>query len=138
MKLIRYDYPTRPAASDLDRFFNEFWGSFPRFGNMFESAVSTPKIAADLYEDDSNVYARFELPGFKKEEISIELENAVLSVNVERKGDEKGAGALSASRSVTLPDGINAEDVSASYEDGILTVTLAKSPELKPRTIAIK
>ena len=134
MKLIRYDYPTLPDVRDLDRLFNQFWGGLPRFGSMFENAA--PRVAADLYEDEGNVYARFELPGFKKEELDLQLENAVLSLNVVRKGEKEGEG-LSFSRSVTVPEGLDTSAVSAKYEDGILTVTLPKKPEVKPRAIQI-
>ncbi len=137
MKLIRYDYPALPSARDFDRLLNEFWTGFPRFGGLFETAPA-PRIAADLYENEGSVLARFELPGFKKEEIGVQLENSVLTVSVERKGEKEGESSFSASRSVSLPDGLDPEAVSAKYEDGVLSVTLPKRPEVKPRLIAIK
>ncbi len=136
MKLIRYDYPALPSARDFDRIFNEFMAAAPRFGGLFENAAGQ-RIAADLYEDEGNVYARFELPGFRKEELGLQLENSVLTLNVERKGDKEGRSSFSASRSVSLPDGLDAERVSARHEDGVLTVTLPKKPEIKPRSIKI-
>lgn len=138
MKLIRYDYPTLPGVRDFDRLLGEFWGGFPRFGNFFSEAAQSARVAADLYEDDSSVYARFELPGFKKDELGLELENSVLTVSVERKADKDGNGEVSISRSVTIPDGVDSEKVNAKYEDGVLTVTLPKQAQIKPRAIEIE
>jgi len=136
MKLIRYEYPTLPSARDFDRMLSEFWTGAPRFGALFDTPAA-PRIAADLYEDEGHVYARFELPGFKKEELDVQLENAVLTVSVERKAAKEGDSAFVASRSVSLPDGLDTEEIGARFEDGVLTVTLSKKPEIKPRSIQI-
>ena len=136
MKLIRYDYPTLPSVRDFDRLFSEFWGGFPRNGAA--SAFAQAEIPTDLYEDDAHVYARFELPGFRKNELSVALENSVLTLSVERKAANEDEESVSLARSVTLPEGIEADKISAKYEDGVLTVTLPKAPELKPRAIEIQ
>lgn len=138
MRLVRYDYPNVPSANDLDRFFGEFMGSFPRFAGLGAATRGQSCIAADLYEDDANVYARFELPGFRRDEISAELENAVLTVSAERKASGEGAQGVSLSRSVSLPDGLEADRVEAKHEDGVLTVTLPKTPARKPKAIEIR
>ena len=136
MRLIRYDYPTLPSARDFDRMLGEFWATFPRFENAFTEPQA--RVSTDIYEDAANVYARFELPGFKKEELGVQLENSVLTVSVERKGEKDEDESLSLTRSVTIPDGIDATKVSAKYEDGVLTVTLPKTPERKPKAIEIQ
>lgn len=140
MKLIRYEYPTLPNVNDFDRLFNEMFSGMPRFGGLFEGlADAGSRIPLDLYEDEQNVYARFELPGFRKDEVIVELENAVLTVNVQRKGDEKeGRQELRFTRSVTVPEGIDSEKVKAKLEDGILTVTLPKQETRKPRSIQVR
>jgi len=139
MKLIRYEYPTIPSARDFDRFLEEFWGSLPRFASIYGNAPSA-RVATDLYEDEANVYARFELPGFKKDELDVQLENSVLTLTAGRKCDsgEDECECATLSRSVTLPDGLDADKVSAKYEDGVLTVTLPRTPERKPKLIEIK
>lgn len=137
MKLIRYDYPTLPAARDFDRVMNELWAGFPRFSNLLAEQEHA-NIAADLYEDDSNVYARFELPGFKKEELGVQLENSVLTVSAERKGKDETEESYSLERSITVPDGVDGTKVAAKLEDGILTVTLPKAAERKPKLIEIQ
>jgi len=134
MKLIRYEYPSLQSATDFDRLFSEFWSGLPRLSGL--GNYSETRIPTDLCEDDANVYARFELPGFKKNELSIALENSVLNLSVERRGEKDGE-EVSLSRSITVPDGIDATKVAAKYEDGVLTVTLPKVPESKPKTIEI-
>jgi HSP20 family protein len=135
MKLIRYDYPTLPSVRDFDRLFSEFWGGLPRLNTL--PGFGQASVPANLYEDDASVYARFELPGFRKDELSVELENSVLTLSVKRKGEKDGENEVSLNRSVTVPDGIDASKVSAKYEDGVLTVTLPKTPERKPKAIEI-
>jgi HSP20 family protein len=137
MRLIRCEYPTLPNVREFDRLMNNLYGGFQRIGSSLEQAEELQAVA-DLYEDDTNVYARFELPGFKKNELGVNLENSVLTVTVERKGATEQDEDLSLSRSVTLPDGVDAEKTAAKYEDGILTVTLPKVAGSKPRTIEIK
>lgn len=137
MKLIRYDYPTLPNAREFDRMMNNLWAGFPRFSG-FVNEPEGASVATDLYEDDANVYARLELPGFKKEEMSVQLENSVLTVSVERKAAKEDDETISFERSVTIPEGVEADKVSAKYEDGVLTVTLPKTPERKPKLIEIK
>lgn len=140
MKLIRYEHPSLPSFNDVDRFFDLALRDFGRFGSgdLFGRSRSayTP---ADLYEDEDNFYVRFELPGVNKQEIAVELENAVLTVSVNRKdeSDEQGAATYEATRSVSVPDGVDADKVKAAYEDGILTVTLPKSEARKPRLIDV-
>lgn len=137
MKLIRYDYPTLPSSREFDSMLNQLWAGLPRFGSFINEPESA-NVATDLYEDDSNTYARLELPGFKKEELSVQLENSILTVSVERKGTKEDDESISFEKSVTIPEGVEAGKVSAKYEDGVLTVTLPKTPERKPKLIEIK
>ena len=135
MKLIRYEYPTMNTVRDFGNLLGDFRSFFPRFEDFFETATTIP---ADLYEDDGNVYARFELPGFKKDEVSLEVENSVLTVKVERKSGKEGEEEINLSRSVSLPDDVVCDKALAKYEDGVLTVTVPKAPEKKARAIAIE
>ena len=136
MKLIRYEYPTLPSTHDFDRAFNEFLGGFQRF----ESLARNPYVGVptDLMEDDVNVYARFELPGFKKEELGAELENHVLTITAQRKAASEDEEETSVSRSISVPEGVESDKISANYENGVLTVTLPKVAERKPKQIEIK
>jgi HSP20 family protein len=102
--------------------------------------------ALDVYEDKDNVYVRAELPGMRKEDIEVSLHNGSLSLSGERKTEEKfkDAEAYRAERffgrfqrTVTLPTAVAVEKIKAQYKDGILTVTLPKTEEAKPRHIDV-
>lgn len=143
MKLIRYEYPQSPAASAFNRLFDLGGSSMDRVGSIFDdffsNAVGYNQPAADLYEDEHNYYARFELPGLKKDEVDLELENSVLTIsNVEKEKSGEGEVRTSFRRSISVPDGVDLEKVSASLEDGVLTVTMPKAEARKPRQITVK
>jgi HSP20 family protein len=102
--------------------------------------------ALDVYEDKDNIYVRAELPGMKKEEIDLSLHDGTLSISGERKSEEKFKGAEvyraerffgRFQRTVTLPTPVAADKVKAQYKDGILTVTLPKAEEAKPKHIDV-
>ena len=138
MKLVRYGYPTMiNPVRDFGRLLGDFRGFFPGFEDFWQEPALA-EVPADIYEDDANVYARFELPGFKKEEIKLSLDNAVLAVNIERKAKDKDGSEVSISRSIELPEGVSTDKVSAKYEDGVLTVTVPKAAEKKAKLIAIE
>jgi HSP20 family protein len=103
--------------------------------------------AIDLYEDKDNLTFRCELPGMKKEEIDISLHEGVLTVSGERKLEAKVTNAETHrserfagrfQRSVTLPVSVDAEKIKATYKDGILSVTMPKAEEAKPKQIHVK
>ena len=102
--------------------------------------------ALDLYEDKDNVYVRAELPGMKKEGIDVSLHNGSLSISGERKTEnefkdaevyrsERFVGRFQ--RTVTLPTQVAAERIKAQYKDGILSITLPKAEEAKPKQINV-
>ena len=143
MKLIRYEYPQSPAGSAFNRLFDLGGSSIDRFGSLFDEFFGADRAfaqpAVDLYEDEHNYYARFELPGLKKDEVDLELENSVLtisSVKVDKSSDAESR--VSFQRSISVPDGVKLETVSAGLEDGILTVTMPKAEERKPLQISVK
>jgi HSP20 family protein len=153
MNIIRYQTPTvspsvfsplsrfSSLSSEVDRLFN----AFPFIGGN-EERFDSWAPAVDLYHDKNSVMLRAELPGMKKEDIHVSLHEDVLTLSGERRQekqhDEKGAlrserffGKFE--RSFTLPVRVDSSRVSANYEDGILTVTLPKAEEAKPRQIEI-
>ncbi len=143
MKLIRYEYPHAPGSSAINRLFDMGVPSLERFGGLFDDLFSpdsgSHQPAADLYEDDSNFYARFELPGVKKDAIDVELENSVLTISSNQTEEiEDVTRAYCFQRSVSVPDGVALEKVSASYQDGILTVTMPMNGARKPHHISVK
>jgi len=102
--------------------------------------------AVDVLEDKNSVIVRAELPGLKKEDINISLHEGVLSITGERKPKEDNAQSQvyrserfygRFHRTVSLPKPVAADKVKAGYKDGLLTVTLPKTEEAKPRQIEV-
>ena len=152
MSLIRYQSPEITAWPALDRWSSlrdnvnslfelPFWSTFGRQGEFF----SGWSPALDLYQNNDNVVAVIELPGMRKEDIEISLHDGTLAISGERKSEpsngekaertERYVGKFR--RSITLPTRVNANKVSATYRDGILTVTLPKAEEAKPKQIQV-
>ena len=93
-----------------------------------------------------NVIAVAELPGMRKEDIEISLHDGTLTISGERKRESSGNGEKAERseryigmfrRSIALPTRVDANKVSATYRDGILTVTLPKAEEVKPKQIQV-
>ncbi len=127
---------------EIDRLFEAPLAELARTSQILSGW--TP--ALDLYEDKENVYVRVELPGMKKEDIQLSLHNGSLSVSGERKSDEtfKDAEVYREERffgrfqrTVSLPTPVTSDKVKAQYLDGILTVTLPKAEEAKPKQIRL-
>ena len=141
MKLIRYELPQIARFNDIDRWFDQALGNFNFGPSLYDQGRRLNRLtaAADLYEDDNNFYARIELPGVKKKEIDVKLENALLTISGNRKSTEnEGEQSLSFNRSLSIPDGIQGDKIKATYEDGILTVTLPKVEIRKPKLIEVR
>ena len=152
MSIIRYQFPelsTWAPSNRLSSFRDEvnrlFDLSLPDLagdGGLFSGW--TP--ALDMFQDKDNVFVKAELPGMKKEEIEISLHDGMVSIAGERKHEEeskKGESFRSERffgrfhRSVSLPTAVDSAKVTASYKDGILTVTLPKAEEAKPKQIQV-
>src|SRR6478736_3320455 len=152
MSIIRYQTPAVSAFNGVDRwsalrdeldslFELPFWSNFQRQAQLF----SGWSPALDIYQNNDNVIARVELPGMRKEDIDISLHDGMLTIAGERQSSagegenaertERFSGKFR--RSVTLPTRVDASKVCASYKDGILTVTLPKSEEAKPKKVEV-
>lgn len=106
-------------------------------GNFLGTNVPA-RLATDVYEDADNFYARFEIPGVKKEDVKLELRDRMLTVTAEKReksGNDEQSYSLS--RSVSVPDSVAEDRISAKLENGLLTVTLPKQEHRKPRTIEV-
>ena len=151
MKLARFQRPDLWNWSTFDQLTN----IRDEINRLFESPLENGGSsvfnswapALDVYEDNENVIVRAELPGMKKEDIDISLHDNVITVSGERKNEKKYEGGRTSreerffgrfTRSITLPKQVNANGVKASYKDGLLTVTLPKAEEAKPRQIQIQ
>jgi HSP20 family protein len=133
--------------------FKEFGSLARRFSNLFEGDLPEMELASgwhpfvDIYDEGTEMVLKAELPGMKKEDIHIEVQNNVLTLRGEKKREEKveKEGFFrserlygSFSRSFTLPTTVDAEKIEASYVNGILTVKLPKVEAAKPKQIAVK
>lgn len=141
MTLVKRDYRLSDPFSEMDRFFDrsfwdsDFWPGLFSYANKEGLGRGFP---VNLYGDDESYYLVAELPGVRKEDIDLKLENAMVEIAAKRKlGEGDDAREFSMTRSVTIGDDVNPDAVSAKLENGVLTVTLPKAEERKPKTIAI-
>lgn len=142
MKLIRYAYPQSQASSAFNRLFDLGAPTIGRFGSILDdflgAEVGFDQPAVDLYEDEHNFYARFELPGVNKDAVDLELENSVLTIRSQEESKEDAKVSRTRfERSISVPDGVDLEKVSAEMQDGILTVAMPKAEARKPRQISV-
>jgi HSP20 family protein len=149
MRLIRYQTPAfssfRPFTATFTR--SPWTGLEAEIDRLFQTGLAdlagtagANRFPVDLYEDQQNAYVRAELPGVAREDIGVEVVEGCLNLTVSRRpagsaADAKPAVALS--RSLTLSDEVQADKVSAALELGVLTVTLPKRAESKPRKVSV-
>lgn len=152
MRLIQYNYPTyrtlAPSFGGLSR--SPWTGLESEIDRLFETALTglagttRTRFAVDLYEDKANTYVRAELPGLSREEINVEMTDGYLTIAAAHKAPAKGktqegtpAESYSFSRAISMADDVQADKVSATYENGVLTVTLPKREIVQPKKIAV-
>jgi HSP20 family protein len=134
-RLTRYSYP-----ATLFRARTPWSGLESEVDRLFETALAdlatppAPRFPVDLYEDKDNVFVRAELPGVTREAVNLELVENYLTLTATRKDGEQ---EFTLTRSVSLPENVQADKVTAALEHGILMVTLPKQEQAKPRKIAI-
>jgi len=131
------------VSREIDSFFRDFF-NHPAFESNSEADFA-PRV--DIKEDQDKVALIFELPGMEKDDIKVSVKDNVLSVSGERKiecKDENEKYIRSEircgffSRSFTLPKTVDSNSVSADYRNGMLTISLAKREESKPKEIEVK
>lgn len=141
--LIRWE-PAREMMSLRDAMDRLFDDAFTRPLSL-RGGWSVPAI--DMYQTDDEVVVKAALPGIKAEEVQINITGDVLTLKGEvRHEEEKKEKAWhireqrfgSFERSVALPTAVVADKAKAEFENGILTITLPKADEVKPRTISVK
>lgn len=150
MRIVRYQYPHTSVArsafmnpwagfeQEIDRLVSSAFGSLLGEGTT-GSALTHPRV--DLYEDKDHFHYRIELPGLKREDIQVEMGDGVLTVSGTRKGFQRDGAAEQTStfsRSVSVPARVQEDKIVARHEDGVLTVSLPKAEEIKPKRIAIQ
>ena len=152
MSIIRYQTSTPTMWPTLNRWSNLrdeidtlFDLSLPALSSGQAQLFNGWTPALDLYQDNDKVVAVVELPGMQKDQIELSLQDGILTISGERK-EENANGDKAARterfsgkfrRSISLPTRVDANAVSASYKEGILTVTLPKAEEAKPKQIKV-
>ena len=146
MAIVRWE-PFRELATlqnEMNRLFNTAFDTPAGQGNGGTLRRWLP--AMDLVETQDHFILRADLPGMSEEDVNVEVEDNVLTVSGERKAEhetakegyhrvERAFGSFS--RSLTLPEGVDAEAVEASFDRGVLEVRIPKPEQRKPRKIAI-
>jgi HSP20 family protein len=128
-----------PFSREVDRFFDAFFGQSDRTGRRWVPAM-------DLVEADDHFVLKADLPGLREEDVKIEVQDGTLTLSGERKAEheasqggwyriERSFGSFS--RSLTLPEHVDASAISASFNDGVLEVRIPKPEERKPHRIEI-
>ena len=146
MALVRWE-PMRELdtlQTEMNRLFNTF---FDEGGNGQGSQAGRRWApAVDLFEREDSLVLKADLPGLSEDDVQIEVRDNVLTVSGERRADfedkqngyyrvERAFGSFS--RSLTLPEGVDAEAIQASFDNGVLEVTIPKPEQRKPRRIEI-
>src|SRR5919108_246855 len=147
MAIVRWE-PFRELATlqnEMGRWMSHMFGNTPGLlGNGQQTSTWLP--AVDVWETDSELVLSFDLPGIPEDQISVELEDNVLTVSGERERTQEHSGERfyrferrhgSFARSMSLPQGVKESDISADYEDGVLEIRVPKPKEQKPKRIEI-
>ena len=128
-----------PFSQEFDRLFGSLFDNAGRQAQRWVPAM-------DLIEADDHFVLKADLPGLAEDDVAIEVQDNVLTISGSREAEherkEKGWYRLersygSFSRSLTLPDGVDAEKVEANFDRGVLEIRVPKPEERKPRRISI-
>ena len=134
-------FRSNPLQDQLNRLFNE---AFERSSE--ESNLTTWAPAVDIYETEHELVVKADIPEIKPEELDIRVENNILTIRGERKFEkqvnesnylrvERSYGSFS--RSFALANTVNSEAIKAEYKNGVLTLTIPKREEAKPKQIQV-
>jgi len=146
MRLVRYN-PTRNVSSyfnNFDRFFND--GFFNPASSLQSDSEVSFKPAADIYEEENSFVIKTDLPGLTREDIELDLKDGILTIKGKRKSEkeekkenyyrkERSFGSFS--RSFSLSETVNQDEIKAEFKNGVLRVELPKKEEVKPKQIEI-
>ena len=134
-------FRTHSLQDQITRLFNE---ALERSAD--ESSITTWAPAVDIFETEHELVVKADLPDIKPEELDIRVENNILTIRGERKFEkkvnennylrvERSYGAFS--RSFSLASTVNSEAIKAEYKNGVLTLTIPKREEAKPKQIKV-
>ena len=151
--LMRYrnNHPATSLLEEMDHLTNRFLGGLTPTGGLLSSRSTSWMPAVDVEETEESVVLTADLPGFRTDDIEVQVEGRILSISGTRsesrdEGDastnghrvhvrERSFGSFQ--RSFSLPSTVNGQEIEASFEDGVLTVHMPKAPEAKGRRIPV-
>ena len=143
-KLARRDAVN--SLTPIERLFQNMWGRDPFLVELAPAAFEEGTLALDVSEDESSVLVRASLPGFTKEDLSVEVHDGVLTINATHRDESEESGERyyrrerrvgSLSRRVALPSQVDDSKAKAELKDGVLTLRLPKSEQALPKKISI-
>ena len=127
----------RSTTNDFEDFFDDMFNNW----GIRNSHIPT----VDVWEDDKSFYVEADLAGYEEKDVNVHVEKHVLHISSEktnRKDERKylirEKNFVKFDRSFSLPEGINEDEISAVFKNGILTITLPKMPVEKPKKISVK
>ncbi len=130
--------PKKSAYTGLDNFFNDsfFSDNFPSFRLLPETRMDVGSIAVDIKENDENYTVKADFPGVKKSDISVSIDNNVLTISAEHKdeAEEKDKGRVirqerrygKYARSFNLGKNVDESKIKAEFDNGVLTLSIPK------------
>jgi HSP20 family protein len=122
----------------IDSIFDRVFGEDGLLGTAWRG------VPVGMWQDDDHIYVEAELPGMTDQDVDITVHNGMLFIRGERKPSEGRSYLYNGrcygrfERVVTLPEAVDCESVQAELKDGVLSLTLPKSPEAKPKKITLK
>jgi HSP20 family protein len=143
VSITRWD--SYQGLSDLQQQFTRlFQSSFPRRSD--NSALTTWAPVVDIYETENELVVKADLPDVAEKDLDVRVENNMLTIRGERRFEnkveqedylrvERSYGTFS--RSFSLPNTVNSEAIKADYKNGVLTITLPKRAESKPKQVKV-
>jgi HSP20 family protein len=142
LPVLRNNSALAPMAAGpinrLDALFDRFFGDD---GILAQGWAGVP---VSIWEDDDRIYVEAELPGVTDKDVEVTVHNGLLFIRGERKPEEgrkylyNGRYHGRFERVITLPEAVDSDDVQARLMDGVLSIALPKSPQAKPKKIALK
>lgn len=144
-RFVPFRSPLQDVAVLQSR-LNSIFNDFARAGSGDEVISGSFIPPADVYEDDQKLVLKLEVPGIKQDDLQIHLENQVLTIKGERRFEsdeteenfhriERRYGSFE--RSFSLPQTVDTGNVTANYDAGVLSISLPKKAESKPRQVKI-
>ena len=147
--LRAFFHPSRRSSTDIDNMFDDFFNNFEnQFRRSFLSRNETDFYPLlDVSETDSYYTVDLDIPGVKKEDIHVNVDNNILTIRGKKEMDKERKDSNYYSRerfygdfrrSMALPSGVNTDTIDADFNNGVLTIKMPKDKSISAKTIEIK